>query len=279
MTPQDATFPIGPKAGTLRIVRGMILLMLVVLATAGVPAAARADTATAKPTVVLVHGAWDRAESWEDVAGRLRADGYPVVVPDNPLRSLAGDAATLRHALDQISGPIVLVGHSYGGAVATDAALGNPQVRALVYIAAFAPDTGESILQLGAHDLGSLIPVSLVTVPFLGPDGVGVDLYINTLLYPTVLAGDVPLATAQAMARNQHPLTLKAFTDPSGPPAWRSIPSWYMVARQDHAIPPAAERFMAARAGSHTVEIDSSHAALVSHPGEVADLIRSAASG
>ncbi|MDX6537478.1 MAG: hypothetical protein QOD37_1819 [Gaiellales bacterium] len=279
MTPQDATVPIGPKAGTLRIVRGTILLMLVVLATAGVPAAARADTATAKPTVVLVHGAWDRAESWEDVAGRLRADGYPVVVPDNPLRSLAGDAATLRHALDQISGPIVLVGHSYGGAVATDAALGNPQVRALVYIAAFAPDTGESILQLGAHDLGSLIPVSLVTVPFLGPDGVGVDLYINTLLYPTVLAGDVPLATAQAMARNQHPLTLKAFTDPSGPPAWRSIPSWYMVARQDHAIPPAAERFMAARAGSHTVEIDSSHAALVSHPGEVADLIRSAASG
>jgi pimeloyl-ACP methyl ester carboxylesterase len=279
MTPQDATFPIGPKAGTLRIVRGTILLMLVMLATAGVPAAARADTATAKPTVVLVHGAWDRAESWEDVAGRLRADGYPVVVPDNPLRSLAGDAATLRHALDQISGPIVLVGHSYGGAVATDAALGNPQVRALVYIAAFAPDTGESILQLGAHDLGSLIPVSLVTVPFLGSDGVGVDLYINTLLYPTVLAGDVPLATAQAMARNQHPLTLKAFTDPSGPPAWRSIPSWYMVARQDHAIPPAAERFMAARAGSHTVEIDSSHAALVSHPGEVADLIRSAASG
>ena len=279
MTPSDAIFPISPRTRPPRFVRGTILLVLVALAMAGAPSAARADAAAPKPTIVLVHAAWDRAESWADVAGRLRADGYPVVVPDNPLRSLAGDAAALRHALDQIAGPIVLVGHSYGGAVATDAAIGDPQVRALVYIAAFAPDTGESILQLGAHDLGSLIPVSLLSVPFLGPNGLGVDLYINPLLYPTVLAADVPLATAQAMADNQHPLTLQAFTDPSGPPAWRSIPSWYMIARQDRAIPPAAQRFMAQRAGSHQIEIDSSHAAPVSHPREVADLIRSAATG
>ena len=226
-----------------------------------------------------MHGAWDRAASWGDVAGRLRADGYPVVVPDNPLRSLAGDAAAIRHVIDQIAGPIVLVGHSYGGAVITDAALGDPQVRALVFIAAFAPEAGESILQLGAHDLGSVIPVSLLAVPFVGPGGLGVDLYINPLLFGAAFAADVPPATVQAMARNQHPLTLKAFTDPSGPPAWRSIPSWYMVARQDHAVPAAAERFMARRAGSHTTEIDSSHAVHVSHPGAVADLIRAAAAG
>lgn len=277
MTPSDAIFPIAARMRTRRIVRATILFAFVVLAITGAPSPARADAATPKPTIVLVHGAWDRAESWADVAGRLRADGYLVVVPDNPLRSLAGDADALRHALDQITGPIVLVGHSYGGAVATDAALGDTKVRALVYIAAFAPDKGESILQLGAHDLGSLIPVSLLSVPFLGPEDLGVDLYINPPLYPTVLAGDVPLATAQAMARNQHPLTLKAFTDPSGPPAWRSIPSWYMIARQDRAIPPAAQRFMAERAGSHQIEIDSSHAAPVSHPQEVADLIRTAA--
>ena len=228
---------------------------------------------------MLVHAAWDRPAGWGDVAGRLRADGYPVVVPDNPLRSLAGDAAAIRHVLDQISGPIVLVGHSYGGAVITDAAFGDPQVRALVYIAAFAPLAGESILQLGAHNLGSLIPISLLTVPIVGSAGVGVDLYINPLLYQSVFAADLPHATAQSMARNQHPLTLKAFTDPSGPPAWKTIPSWYMVARQDHAIPAAAERFMAHRAGSHTTEIDSSHAVPVSHPAAVADLIRAAATG
>jgi pimeloyl-ACP methyl ester carboxylesterase len=260
-------------------VRRLMFLVFVVCAMVGMPSPARADAAVAKPTIVLVHGAWDRAASWGDVAANLRAGGYPVVVPDNPLRSLAGDTAALRHVIDQIAGPIVLVGHSYGGAVISDAAVGDPQVRALVFIAAFAPDTGESILQLGAHDLGSLIPVSLLTVPFLGPGGLGVDLYVNPLLYPTVMAADVPLATAQAMARNQHPLTLKAFTDPSGPPAWKTIPSWFMVARQDHAIPPAAERFMARRAGSHTVEIDSSHVAPVSHPAAVADLIRSAAAG
>jgi pimeloyl-ACP methyl ester carboxylesterase len=258
-------------------IRQAILVMILTLGMAGSASPARAAEPAPKPTIVLVHAAFDRPASWNAVAALLRADGYPVVVPANPLRSVAGDAAAIRQALDQIDGPIVLVGHSYGGTVITNAALGDPQVRALVYIAAFAPDAGESVLQLGLHALGSLIPISILPVPFLGPDGLGVDLYINPLLYPTVFAADVPLATAQAMAANQHPLTLKAFTDPSGPPAWKAIPSWYMVARQDQAIPPATERFMAQRAGSHTIEIDSSHAAPVSHPGEVADVIRTAA--
>jgi pimeloyl-ACP methyl ester carboxylesterase len=270
----------GPRPrATARIVRRAMLLVIVLLGVAGMPAPASAQAAAAKPTVVLVHGAWDRAASWSDVAGLLRADGYPVVIPDNPLRSLAGDAAAIRHVLDEITGPIVLVGHSYGGAVITNAALDDPQVHALVFIAAFAPLAGESILQLGAHDLGSLIPISLLPVPILGPGGPGVDLYINPLLYQSVFAADLPFATAQAMARNQHPLTLEAFTDPSGPAAWKTIPSWYMIARQDHAIPVAAERFMAQRAGAHTTEIDSSHAVPVSHPAAVADLIRAAAAG
>ena len=277
MTPSDATFAV--ELHPIRHGRRAILLLLAVLALLAVPPAARADTAAPKPTIVLVHGAWDRAQSWSDVAARLRSDGHPVVMPEIPLRSLAGDTGALRRKLDQIAGPIVLVGHSYGGAVATGAAATDPQVRALVYIAGFAPDTGESTLQLGAHDLGSLIGVSLLSVPFVGPDGLGIDLYINPLLYPTVYAADVSLTTAQTMAHNQRPLTLKAFTDPSGSPAWRSIPSWYLIARQDHALPPATQRFMAARAGSHTIEIDSSHAAPVSHPREVAALIRSAATG
>jgi pimeloyl-ACP methyl ester carboxylesterase len=254
-------------------------MLLLAHTGAWTPPPAPAAEPAPKPTIVLVHAAFDRPASFDDVAGRLRADGYAVVVPDNPLRSLAGDAAAIRHTLDQIAGPIVLVGHSYGGSVVTNAALGDPQVRALVYVAAFAPDAGESLLQLGTHDVGSLIPVSLLTVPFLGPDGPGVDLYVNPLLYRTVFAADVPSATAQAMAQHQHPLTLKAFTDGSGAPAWKTIPSWFVVARQDRAIPPATQRFMARRAGSHTVEIDSSHAAPVSHPGAVADVIRAAAAG
>ena len=256
--------------------RKATLALILMLGMLGAASPARADGSSPKPTVVLVHAAFDRAASWNAVAALLRADGFPVVVPDNPLRSLAGDAAAIRGVLDQINGPIVLVGHSYGGSVITNAALGDSQVRALVYIAAFAPDTAESVLQLGLHDLGSPIALSLVPVPFLGPDGPGIDLYINPLLYPTVFAADVPPATAQTMAANQHPPTLKAFNDPSGPPAWKAIPSWYMVARQDQALAPATERFMAQRAGSHTIEIDSSHAAPVSHPSEVADLIRTA---
>jgi pimeloyl-ACP methyl ester carboxylesterase len=264
---------------TTRTLRRTLVLAIALLAMTGAWSSARAADPAPKPTVVLVHAAFDRPASFEGVAARLRADGYPVVVPDIPLRSLAGDAAAIRHTLDQIAGPIVLAGHSYGGSVITNAALGDPQVRALVYVAAFAPDAGESLLALGLKNVGSLVPVSLLTVPFLSADGPGVDLYINPLLYRAVFAADVPSATAQAMADNQQPITLKAFTDGSGPPAWRTIPSWYLVARQDRAIPPATERFMAERAGSHIVEIDSSHAAPVSHPGEVADLIRAAAAG
>jgi pimeloyl-ACP methyl ester carboxylesterase len=241
------------------------------------PALARAQTAV-PPTVVIVHGAWDRPASWDAVAARLRDAGYPVVVPDNPLRTVWGDAAAISRVLHGVSGPIVLVGHSYGGFVITNAALNNPRVKALVYIAAFAPDEGETAFGIALRSPGSLVPAALVPAPFVGPDGtLGINLSINPLLFRTVLAQDVPSRTARAMAATQHPAALAAGVGTSGVPAWRTIPSWYMVARNDRAIPPAVERFMAQRAHATTVEIASSHEAHVAHPGEVTDLILTAA--
>jgi pimeloyl-ACP methyl ester carboxylesterase len=237
-----------------------------------VPAVAQAQAAAPLPTIVLVHGAWN------GVAPRLRDAGYPVVVPDNPLRSVPGDAAAISRVLHGVSGPIVLVGHSYGGFVITNAALHNPRVKALVYIAAFAPDEGETALGLVTRFPGSLALATLVPTPFVGKDGkVGINTIINPLLFSSVMAQDVPSRTAREMATHQGPATLAVAAGKSGVPAWRSIPSWYMVAHDDRAIPPAAERFMARRAHATTVEIASSHAAPAAHPADVASFILNAA--
>jgi pimeloyl-ACP methyl ester carboxylesterase len=242
-----------------------------------VPAMARAQTGE-PPTIVLVHGFWDRPASWNGVALRLRDAGYPVVVPDNPLRTVWGDAAAISRVLHGVSGPIVLVGHSYGGFVITNAALYNPRVKALVYIAAFAPDQGETAIGLDTRSPGSLLPAALVPTPFVGPDGkLGVNTIINPLLFSTVVAQDVPSRLAREMALNQRPATLAAASGKSGVPAWRTIPSWYMVARNDRALPPAVQRFMAQRANATTVEIASSHAAPTAHPADVANLVLTAA--
>lgn len=250
-------------------------LLLVVLGA--LPASAGAGPAP-RPTIVLVHGAWDNATSWNDVAGRLRDRGYAVATPDNPLRSLRGDAAAIRDALGRIAGPIVLVGHSYGGAVITNAATDNPDVRALVYIAAFAPRAGDTVLGLIVSRPGSLVPAALVPTPFIAPDGsIGIDTRINPLLFGSVFAQDLPRQRAAAMARGQHPAALPSGSQPSGRPAWSQIPSWYMVARNDRVIPPAVERLMAARAGSHKIEVSASHAAHVSQPAATTDLILAAA--
>lgn len=260
------------------------LVVAVVVASIGLStvhwpiASAKASDAVTKPTVVLVHGAWDRASSWNPVAARLRDDGYRVVVPDNPLRTLAGDAAFIARVLARIDGPIVLVGHSYGGSVITNAAEGNLNVDAMVYVAAFAPDRGESAFGLGARIPGSLLPASLVPVPFIGAHGeTGVDLYINPLLFRAVLAHDLSPREAAAMAAAQRPVTLRALIEQSQAAAWKRIPSWYAVARNDRAIAPATQRFMARRARASTVEIASSHAALVAQPDAVTKLILDAA--
>jgi pimeloyl-ACP methyl ester carboxylesterase len=259
---------------------GRLAALAFCCALAFLPAVARARAQAAEPlpTIVLVHGAWDRPAGWNGVAPRLRDAGHPVAVPDNPLRSVPGDAAAIGRVLHGVSGSIVLVGHSYGGFVITNAALHNPCVKALVYIAAFAPDEGETALGLIARSPGSLLPAALVATPFVGKDGrVGINTVINPLLFPTVFAQDVPSRTAREMATHQGPATLATGAGKSGVPAWRSIPSWYMVAHNDRTIPPAVERFMAQRAHATTVEIASSHAAPAAHPAEVADFILTAA--
>jgi len=227
----------------------------------------------AKPTIVLVHGAFADSSSWDGVVARLERDGYPVLGLANPLRDLAGDSAYLSSVLDTIPGPVVLVGHSYGGAVITDAAAGHANVKALVYIAAFAPDQGESSLGITGEYPGSQLPSSLVVRPFPG----GQDAYIDPAAFRKVFAADLPAREARLMAAEQRPVAMAALAAPSSAPAWRTIPSWYLVAGADRAIPPAAERAMAQRAHAHTVTITgASHAVSVSHPEAVADLVEAA---
>jgi pimeloyl-ACP methyl ester carboxylesterase len=256
---------------------GAILIVLVfgVLATSGT--SARPRTARVKPTVVLVHGAWADASSWDGVIRRLQADGYAVVAPANPLRSLTGDAAYISTVLKSIKGPIVLVGHSYGGAVITDAATGNPNVKALVYVDAFVPDQGESVLDLASKYPGSKLPTAITEVPYSqGAGQTGIDVYIKTASFRSAFAADVAASATELMAATQRPITLAALMQKSGPPAWKEIPSWYLIGRNDQAIPPTTQKFMAKRAHSHVVEINSSHASLVSHPQTVTKLILTA---
>lgn len=233
---------------------------------------------TARPTIVLVHGAFADASSWREIVPRLQSDGYRVMAPANPLRGLAGDTAYIASVLRSIEGPIVLVGHSYAGAVISGAAVGNPQVKALVYINALVPDKGEVLSVLIDRFPGSELTPALKPVPFTGPDGsVGTDLHVKPELYRPVFAASLPLATTAVLAASQRPIDARAFSDAAGPVAWRSIPSWALVSRQDRAIPPELQRFEARRARSHTVEIDSPHAAMLAHPKAVTDLILDAA--
>ncbi|MEU6325178.1 alpha/beta hydrolase [Streptomyces sp. NPDC047009] len=240
-----------------------------------------------KPTVVLVHGAWSDSASWSGVIKRLQADGYRVTAPATPLRSLSGDSTYLADYLKTIQGPVILVGHSYGGGVITDAATGNPNVKALVYVAAFAPDKDETLAGItakfpGSHlsdDPKAPIPTALNAVTFTQPDGhTGIDLYIKPDKYRDIfLSGRLNSATAAELAATQRPLAAQTFGEPSGTPAWKTIPSWYLVAHDDHAMSPAAEKFMAARAHSHTVEVNAPHAVQLIDPGAVTKLIERAA--
>ncbi|WP_234410962.1 alpha/beta fold hydrolase [Nocardioides terrigena] len=232
----------------------------------------------AKPTVVLVHGAFADSSGWSAVAGRLMNAGYPVLAFSNPLRGPSSDGEYLRSFLSTIEGPIVLVGHSYGGVVITNAATGNENVRSLVYVAAYAPAEGESVSD--ANHLGggtSVVTDHLVVRPFPGASNGDADAYIDPVWFHELFAQDLPRRTTRFMAASQRPGAFAALVTPSGPPAWAEIPSWYLVASQDRIIPPEAERAMAERAGSTTVEIDSSHVAMMSHPGAVTRLIRQAA--
>lgn len=232
----------------------------------------------AKPTIVLVHGAFADSSGWEAVADRLTDRGYDVLAFSNPLRGPQSDGQYLRDVLTTITGPVVLVGHSYGGAVITNAATGDPDVKALVYVAAYAPAEGESVA--AANTLGgghTSVTDHLVVRPYPGaPAGDG-DASIDPAWFHRLFAQDLPRRTTAFMAASQRPGALSALVTPSGPPAWTTIPSWYVVANQDRIIPPEAELAMAERAGSTVTRVNSSHVVMMSHPDVVTRVILDAA--
>ncbi|MFJ9755672.1 alpha/beta fold hydrolase [Streptomyces sp. NPDC101149] len=231
-----------------------------------------------KPTVVLVHGAFADSTSWHGVVKKLQREGYPVVAAANPLRGLGSDAAYLKHLLASIDGPVVLAGHSYGGSVITDAAHGVGNVKALVYVAAFIPDQGESALSLSERFPGSTLGRALRPVPIPLPDGSEeTDYYIEQTRFHHQFAADVPKNTADLMAVTQRPVTASALGEGASEPAWKTIPSWALVATEDLNIPVRTQIFMAERANSHITEVRASHAVSVSHPDAVADIIKKAA--
>ncbi|MEU8206666.1 alpha/beta hydrolase [Streptosporangium sp. NPDC049046] len=265
----------------IRILLPVTLAVLAMLVTALPPAAASttASRYTAKPTVVLVHGAFADASSWSKVVARLQEAGYPVIAPANPLRDLAGDSTYLSSVVSSIDGPVILVGHSYGGAVISNAATGHPNVKALVFIAAFAPEEAESALDLTGRFPGSQLPTSLITRQYPLPGGgTGTDAYIAPAAFRTAFAADLPARDTALMAATQRPAALAALGSPSGAPAWKAVPSWYLVAGADRAIPPAAQRFMAKRAGAHTSEVrEASHVIMISRPETTVAVITAAA--
>lgn len=236
-----------------------------------------ASGAQAKPTIVFVHGAFAESSSWDGVLTRLIAKGYPTVAVANPLRGVKSDADYVASALKDIKGSIVLVGHSYGGAVTTNAVNGNKNVKALVYVAGFAPEAGETAAELSGRYPGSTLAPALA--PPVGlPDG-GKDLYIQQNKFHAQFAADVPANDAQLMASTQRPIAEAAFNEASGAPAWKSIPSWFIYGERDLNIPAAVHSFMAKRANSkETIAVNgASHVVMVSHSDAVAKLIDRAA--
>lgn len=252
------------------------ILALATALTASAGIAAQPSVAQTKPTVVLVHGAFAESSSWNGVIAELERDGYTAVAAANPLRSVVSDASAVAAVVRSIPGPVVLVGHSYGGPVVTEAANHSPNVKALVYVAAFAPDRGESSLSLSARFPGSTLGGAIVPVERTG--GVR-DLFIERDKFHAQFAADVPEDQADLMAATQRPVTEAALAEPSGEPAWRKLPSYWIYGSEDRNIPPAVMRFMADRAHSaKTVVVDgASHALMVSHPHEVAAVIEEAA--
>jgi pimeloyl-ACP methyl ester carboxylesterase len=225
----------------------------------------------AKPAVVLVHGGFVDGSGWDGVYRLLKARGYDVAVVQNPTISLAGDVAATRLVVRRQTGRVILVGHSYGGAVITEAG-NDPKVVALVYIAAFAPDRGESVSTLIMNPApGAPVP------PILPPDEG--YLFLDNEKFPTSFAADVEREQAEFMAASQVPWGVDALGGTIGEPAWKSRPSWYLVATNDRMIPPPAQRFMAERAGASVVEAAGSHAIYLSQPDAVAALIEQAYSG
>jgi pimeloyl-ACP methyl ester carboxylesterase len=238
---------------------------------------AKTSSPVTKPTIVLVHGAFAESSSWNGVVKRLLAQGYPVVAAANPLRGLHSDAEYVATIFKSIPGPIVAVGHSYGGSVITDAAAGNSNVKALVYVAGLAPDTGESAADIGDRFPGSTLGPTLAP-PTTLPDG-GKDLYIQQDKFPLQFAADVPKPEAKSMAATQRPVTESALHEAATQAAWKTIPSWFIFGSLDKNITEAPHEFMARRANAkETIDVKgASHVVMVSHPDAVTALIEKAA--
>jgi pimeloyl-ACP methyl ester carboxylesterase len=281
-----------------RLTRPRLIILAAVLAIAGLliavagqsgpahaatgrPAQASAASWTSgpKPAIVLVHGAWADSGSWNGVIARLQAAGYTVYAPPNPLRGVSSDSAYLADFLTQnpaLQGqPVVLVGHSYGGFVITNAATGNPNVKALVYDDAFIPAQGDTLGGLASAKPGSCLGTGpFNVVPLSTGDA---DLYVEQSVFPGCFANGLPPAEGAVLAATQRPLAHSTLTEQSGPPAWKTIPSWAIVGTADHVIPPAELLAMAQNAGARVTQIDAPHLSMIADPGAVAAVIIQAA--
>jgi pimeloyl-ACP methyl ester carboxylesterase len=272
----------SPAIGNRRVRRNQMLKIIRVLALGTaivmpVFAGAQSHDGAVKPTIILVHGAFAESSSWDSVIARLTKDGYVAIAAANPLRSVASDAESVSAVIRSVHGPVVLVGHSYGGPVITTAANDNRNVKSLVYVAGFLPDRGESSLMLSGKFPGSTLGAALTAVVL--PDG-DEDLYIEPAKFHMQFAADVPDDVAGLMAATQRPVSHSALSELSGDASWKHLPAYVIYGSADRNIPPAVMHFMAERAHAvKTVVVEgASHALMVSHPDEVTSLIEEAAS-
>jgi len=275
-----------PRQRRLRTPGVWIITVLAVLGLAALPMQAAAahghhgtDDPRTKPTIVLVHGDWADGSSWSTVAERLINRGYHVVVPPNPLRGPVEDSAYLKSFLDTIDGPIVLAAHSYGGFVATNAATGSTNVKALVYIDAFIPDEGDKLLDLVPNSCLAADPTKVFdSVPVAG----GADLYLQIAPNPPYpgfaecFANGVDRRTTALLAATQRPAFSNQVFETSGPPAWKTIPSWSLIGQQDNVIPADRQEFMSERAGATIETVAAGHLSLITRPRTVTNMIESA---
>jgi pimeloyl-ACP methyl ester carboxylesterase len=282
-----------------RLTRPLLILLAGVLATAGLFIAGShagsasaatvrtahpsvvADASGTKPTIVLVHGAWADSGSWNAVTLLLQQAGYTVYASPNPLQGLVTDTASITDFLHSITGPVVLVGHSYGGEVITNAADGNSNVKALVYDDAYLPAQGEDLMDLTTAGSCFYLPPaeqSTVFSPVTTPGAPsGTDVYVKQSVFPGCFANGLPASVGAVLAATQRPLATNALTDLSGVPAWKTIPSWDIIGMNDRVVTPAEQLFMAHRAGAHITEVNAPHLSMISDPGVVARVIIQAA--
>jgi len=234
------------------------------------------ETTAAHLTVVLVHGAFADSSSWGGVIERLQANGVDVVAAANPLRGISVDAPYVESLFRQIGGPVLAVGHSYGGAVISNAATGASNVVGLVFVAAFAPDEGERLGEVEAASKDSVLGSALVPHQYPTPDGTATEFTLDGANARSAFAADVSESQAMLIGAIQRPVSELAFTEPSGAPAWKTLPSWAIVPTSDRAAGTDVLRAHAERAGAHITEVDGSHVIMISQPQLVADVIEAA---